>query len=268
MADGVNKIIAGQEYRAAGALIMGSKGGLGHLKRLASPSFWPVHRKESTWVPKPNPGAHGTSLCLPLELIMRDELALGRNRREVGSILAEGKVKVDGRARRERNHPAGLMDVVEFTDANLAYRVMPIEGKGLSVIKITKEEAKFKLCKILRKGTAPHGRIQYGMHDGRSLTPKPEEGESAVYSTNDTLRISIPTQRVLSHIKFEKGNFAIVIAGRNLGKSGKIVGLQPGTATRPSMVTIEDVTGKKFDTMVDYTFVVGTDKPTIKLEAS
>jgi ribosomal protein S4E len=34
------------------------------------------------------------------------------------------------------------------------------------------------------------------------------------------------------------------------------------------MVRIEDDTGNKFDTMRDYTFVVGTDKPAIKLEAS
>ncbi len=247
---------------------MGSKGGLGHLKRLASPSFWPVHRKESAWVPKPNPGAHHSSTCLPLELIIRDELTLGRNRREAGSILAGGKIRVDGRVRRERNLPAGLMDVVEFPDANLAYRVIPLEGKGLSVVKIPKDEAKFKLCKILRKSVAPGGRVQYGTHDGRSLILPQGEGGTDPYSTNDTLRISIPTQRVLNHIKFEKGNFALVTAGRNSGKSGKIVDLQPGTATRPSMVTIEDASGNKFDTMVDYTFVVGTDKSTIKLEAS
>lgn len=246
---------------------MGHKGGLGHLKRLASPSFWPVHRKESTWVAKPDPGAHALSHCLPLELVIRDELALGKNRREVGSILAGGKVRVDGRPRRARNHATGLMDVVEFTDANIAYRVLPVEGKGLSLVKITKEEAKFKLCKILRKGVAPGGRVHYGMHDGRTLAVAPTDSETAAYSTNDTLRISIPTQRVLNQIKFEKGNFAIVIAGRNLGKSGKIVELQAGTATRPAMVTLEDTTGNKFDTMVDYTFVVGTDKPAIKLEA-
>ena len=246
---------------------MAHKGGQGHLKRLASPSFWPVHRKESTWVAKPDPGAHAISHCLPLELVIRDELALGKNRREVGSILAGGKVRVDGRPRRARNHATGLMDVVEFTDANIAYRVLPVEGKGLSLVKITKEETKFKLCKILRKGVAPGGRVRYGMHDGRTLAVAPIDGETAAYSTNDTLRISIPTQRVLNQIKFEKGNFAIVIAGRNLGKSGKIVELQAGTATRPAMVTLEDTTGNKFDTMVDYTFVVGTDKPAIKLEA-
>ena len=80
--------------------------------------------------------------------------------------------------------------------------------------------------------------------------------------------ISLPTQRVLNQIKFEKGNFVLVIAGRSSGRNGKILEMQKGTATRPAMVTIEDPTGSKFETVVDYTFVVGTDKPTIKLEAT
>jgi len=247
---------------------MGSKGGLGHLKRLPAPSFWPIHRKESVWAPKPNPGAHKISSCLPLELIIRDELGVAATRREVSTILSAGKVKIDGRPRIERNHPVGIMDVVELTDANLAYRVIPVEGRGLSLVKISKDEAKFKLCKVLRKTTASKNLTQYGLHDGRSLTVSPKEGEPANYSTNDTLRLSIPTQKVLSHIKFEKGNYALVMAGRNLGRSGKIVEFQQGTATRPATVTIEDPTGNKFDTKVEYTFVVGTDKPAIKLEAS
>ena len=247
---------------------MGRKGGLGHLKRLASPEYWPLHRKEHPWAPKPNPGPHPSSNCLPLEVIVRDELGLARNRREVSKIVSGGKVKVDGRGRLERNHPAGLMDVVEFSDANLAYRMLPLKGKGLGLVKISKEEAKFKLCKILRKDTVPKGLVQYGTHDGRNLTFPATDPQSSEFSTNDTLRISIPTQRVLNHMKFEKGNYALVTAGRNMGKIGKIVELQPATATRPAMVRIEDDAGTKFDTMVDYTFVVGTDKPAIKLEAS
>ncbi|HUK50354.1 MAG TPA: 30S ribosomal protein S4e, partial [Terriglobales bacterium] len=220
---------------------MTNKGGARHLKRLVAPEYWPIHRKEAPWAPKPNPGAHKSSQCLPLELIVRDELGLARNRREASKTLASGKVKVDGKSRIERDYPTGLMDVVEFTDANLAYRVLPVKGKGLSIIRITKEEAKFKLCKILRRTTARGNQVQYGTHDGRSITPQAAEGGGlASYSTNDTLRISIPTQRVLTHIKFEKGNYAVVTAGRNLGRSGKIVELQSGTATRPAMVSIED----------------------------
>lgn len=265
MACGVCQVIAGKEHRGDWGLGMARKGGLRHLKRLASPSFWPVRRKEAAWVSKPNAGAHSASRCLPLKLIIRDELHLGKNGREVGSILAGGKVNVDGRPRRDRNYSIGLMDVVEFTEANATYRLLPVEGRGLSLIKITKEEAKFKLCKVLHKGTAPGGRVTYGMHDGRTLTVKPTEAESVDYSTNDTLRMSVPTQRVLDRIKFEKGTFALVIAGRNEGKSGKIVELQRGTATRPATVTIEDKTGNRFDTRVDYTFVVGTNEPAIRL---
>jgi small subunit ribosomal protein S4e len=192
---------------------------------------------------------------------------VAKTRREVVRILSHGKVKVDGRTRYDENYPVGLMDVIELADANLAYRVLPIERKGLTVLRIPKDEAKFKLCKIMDKKIASKGTVQFGVHDGRNvIAPKDETG--AQYRTNDTLRLSLPTQRILSHIKFEKGNLALVVAGRNAGKSGKIVELQNGTATRPAMVTIEDNIGSKFDTIVNYTLVVGTDKPAIKLEAA
>jgi small subunit ribosomal protein S4e len=247
---------------------MGNKGGTGHLKRLPAPGFWPIHRKEFVWAPKPSPGAHKTSSCLPLELVLRDELGQAKTRREVAAILASGKVRVDGRVRQDKNFPVGIMDVVELIDANIAYRILPVEGRGLSPVRIPKDEAKFKLCKILRKNTEAKGLVQFGMHDGRNFTVSPSDAEASGYSTNDTLRLSVPTQRVLGHIKFEKGNSALVVAGRNLGRTGRIVELQGGTATRPAMVTIEGSSGSKIDTIVDYTFVVGTDKPTIKLEAS
>jgi small subunit ribosomal protein S4e len=185
----------------------------------------------------------------------------------VAVILSNGKVKVDGRVRQEKNFPLGIMDVIELTDANISYRVLPIERRGLSLIKITKEEAKYKLGKIIRKSTNPKGATQYGLHDGRNIAVSTTGSDTPTYSTNDTLRLSIPGQRVLGHMKFEKGNFALVVAGHNLGRTGKIAEMQQGTATRPAMVTLEDSAGSKFDTMVKYTFVVGTDKPSIKLEA-
>jgi small subunit ribosomal protein S4e len=248
---------------------MARKGGLGHLKRLPAPWFWPIHRKEAAWAPKPIPGAHKSEQSLPLALVLRNELGVAKTRKEIASILSHGKVKIDGRPRTDMNYPVGLMDVVELPDANLAYRALPVERRGLKLIKIPKDEAKFKLCKVLRKTVTREGIQQYGLHDGRTLLSTSKEGQTATkFSTNDTLRISVPTQRVLNQIKFEKGNSALVVAGRNLGRSGKIVELQQGTATRPAMVTIEDSTGSKFDTMADYTFVVGTDKSTIKLEAT
>jgi small subunit ribosomal protein S4e len=246
---------------------MGNKGGLRHLKRLPAPSYWPIHRKETAWAPKPNAGAHPTQSCLPLGVLLRDALGVAKTRREVVRILSQGKVKVDGRTRYTENYAVGLMDVVELAEAN-AYRILPVEKQGLTIIRIPKDEAKFKLCKVMDKKITRKGVLQFGVHDGRNfMIPQDATGE-AKYATNDTLRVSVPMQRILNHIRFEKGNLALVVGGRNAGKSGKIVDLQNGTATRPAMVTIEDQTGNKFDTIVDYTFVVGTDKPAIKLEAA
>lgn len=245
---------------------MASKGGLGHLKSLPAPWFWPIHRKERPWAPKPSPGPHRSYASLPMALIIRDELDLAKTRREVSSILAGGKVKVDGRTRLDENYPVGLMDVIELADANVAYRVLPIERRGLSLVRIAKDEARFKLCKILGKRTLTNGMVQINLHDGRNITLPATE--AAPYSTRDTLRISIPGQRILGAIKFDKGNHAIVVAGRNLGKSGKITEIEKGTATRPAMVTLEDAAGTKLETMADYTFVVGTEVPAIKLGAA
>jgi small subunit ribosomal protein S4e len=192
---------------------------------------------------------------------------MAKTRREVVRILSQGKVKIDGRTRYEEKFPVGLMDVIELADANIAYRVLLIERKGLSLIRIPKDEAKYKLCKVMRKRIAPKGLLQFNVHDGRNAIVS-TDAEAAQYETNDTLRLSVPTQRILNHFKFEKGNLALVVAGRNLGRTGKIVDVQQGTATRPAMVTIEDQTGNRIDTVVNYTFVVGSDKPAIKLEAS
>jgi len=199
-------------------------------------------------------------------LIIRDELELAKTRREVSLILAGGKVKVDGRTRLDENYSVGLMDVIELADANVAYRVLPIERRGLSLVRIAKDEARFKLCKIIDKRTLRKGMVQISLHDGRNITLPTTE--AAPYSTRDTLRINIPTQRILGTIKFEKGNHAIVVAGRNLGKSGRITEIQNGTATRPAVVTLEDAAGTKLETLADYTFVVGTEEPAIKLGAA
>jgi len=245
---------------------MGHKSGVKHLKRLATPSFWPLHRKEHAWAPKPHAGAHRSEACLPLGLIVREETKSATTRRETAQILAGGNVKIDGRTRSDVNCPVGLMDVVEFQDANLTYRILPVHRRGLSLIRIPKDEAKFKLCKIMDRRTARKGTMQLILHDGRTIGLSKEE--AAPYATNDTLRISLPTQRILSHIPFQKSNLALVVAGRNQGKNGKVIEMQNGTATRPAMVTIEDSDGNRFDTVKDYTFIVGTDKTAIKLETS
>lgn len=250
---------------------MGKKGGRKHLKREMAPRFWLIHPKEVQWAVKPRPGPHSQRACLTLSGVLRDVLGYAKNTRESKIILARDRVTVDGKIRRDHKFPTGLMDVIELPDANMTYRILPATGKGLTAVRIPKDEAKAKLCRIEDKTTLQKGKVQLNLHDGRNIIVQVQDvrdPKEDTYKTRDTLRISIPTQKILGHLRFAEGAYAIVTSGRNLGRHGKIMKIEPSTAARRATALIEDPSGTRFETIADYLFVVGEEKPIIKIEGA
>ena len=248
---------------------MGKKGEKKHLKRKPAPKSWPIHRKELVWTIKPKPGPPPPSSCLPLALVIRDLLGFAKTRREAKAIISQEKIRVDGKIQRDEQFPAGLMDVISIPDAEKAYRILPSE-KGFALHPIEKEEAGFKLCRIESKTVVDGGHIQLNLHDGRNAlihvedAKKPEED---VYNLLETLKISVPDQEITEHAKLAEGVMALIIGGKNAGRHGKIVAIEqrPGQKRRNQLVTIEDTKGKRFQTVLDFTFVVGKTEPFISL---
>ena len=252
---------------------MGKKGGRRHLKRKPAPEFWPIHRKEAVWTVKPNAGPHPISRCIPLTLVLRDVLSVAKTRSEAKTIIHEEKIMVDGKVQREELFPTGLMDVVSIPDMEKWYRVLPYE-KGLLFHPISKDEATFKLCRIENKKVLSGGNVQLNLHDGRNVLVKvkdPNKPEEDVFHTLDTLKISLPNQEILGHMKLAEGAPALIVGGKNAGKHGKIVAIEqrPRQKRKNSLVTVEDERGNRFQTTVDYVFVIGDKQPHISLpEAS
>ena len=247
---------------------MGKKGGVRHLKRMPAPAFWPLHKKEFQWAPKPIAGPHPAEKCLPLTLIVRDILHYAKNAREAKIILSEGRVKVDGKVRREPKYPAGLMDVIEVPDAKSVFRILPSLGRGLDLVKVSKEESSFKLCRIENMTTVRGGDVQLNLHDGRNILIKVKDSRSSVkesFETFDSIQLALKDRKILRRLKFGEGSYAVVTSGRNIGRSGKIVKFEEATAARPGIVTIEGAQGETFQTTADYVFIVGDDRPLIAL---
>lgn len=247
---------------------MGKKGGSRHLKRMPAPAFWPIHVKEFQWVTKPSPGPHSIEESLPISLALRDILHYARTNREARRILSEKKIKVDGKVRIDKQFPIGLMDIIEIPDAELAYRVTPIKGKGLSIIEIPKEEKSFKLCRIENKKNVKGGNIQLQLHDGRSILLKindPNNPQEDIYKTRDTLQVTLPDQEILKHVVFKENVYALVTAGRNTGRSGRIIKIEESKFAKPSIVTIEDDEGNSFQTIANYVLVVGENEPLLRI---
>jgi len=248
---------------------LGKMGEKKHLKRKPAPKFWPIHRKEAVWTVKPEPGPHSLLLCIPLALIVRDILGFAKTRKEARKIISQEKIKVNGKIQREELFPVGLMDVISIPDTGKAYRVLP-SRKGLVLHSIEADEAKFRLSRIENKTAVKGGHLQLNLHDGTSILvqvrdlKKPEED---VYQTLDTLKLSIPDQEVIVHMKFTVGAPAIIIGGKNVGKYGKITAIEekPSQKRRGLLVTIEDKNGNRLQTTLHFVFVVGDTEPSISL---
>uniref|UniRef100_A0A7J2U0Y8 Small ribosomal subunit protein eS4 n=1 Tax=Ignisphaera aggregans TaxID=334771 RepID=A0A7J2U0Y8_9CREN len=242
-----------------------------HLKRLAAPWFWPILRKEYKWVVKPSPGPHPINRSMPLLTVIRDVLGYAKTAKEAKYIIYSGKVLVDGVVRKDYRFPVGIMDVVAIPEIELYTRFIPYPTKYLWFTKIPKEEANLKIVRIEDKVTVKGGHIQLNLLDGRNIVirvkdPK-QPAEATNFATLDSLLIEVPSQQIIQHIKLDIGKIAIVIDGKNVGRIGKIVNMdvKPGLKRRRSVVTLEDMQGHRFQTILDYIMVVGDEKPLLTL---
>ncbi|MEX2719836.1 MAG: 30S ribosomal protein S4e [Candidatus Wukongarchaeota archaeon] len=256
---------------------MGRKGNRQHMKRLAAPRLWPVHRKKAVWAVKPSPGPHPMGECLPLQVIIRDILDYAKTGKEAKKIITDGKIIVDGRVRKDRRFPVGLMDVIEIPDLEELYRVLPKYRKGLVLQPIEAEEKNFKLCKVIGKTTIKGGKTQFNLYDGRNLvlvegrdySEEEEESETEIISfndikVNDVLKISIPNQKFEEYIKLEEGVIGLIVGGKNAGRFGVIKDITKGLMRSLNLITIETET-EPIMTPLDFVFVVGKETPLIKL---
>lgn len=219
------------------------------LKRLASPKWWPIERKIKKFTVPPR-GPHKKNLSLPLQVLLRDTLKLAETGKEARTVIKKGEILIDGRKIKDPKFGVGIFDLIEIPSIKRFWRIIP--KNGLSLIEIPENEKKLKICKIVDKKTLKGKRDQLNLNDGRNILTKEK------YSTQDSLLIELPEQKIVDHIKFEKGSIAMVLEGRNAGKVSKIKEIEK------NRVWLEDE--KTYEVPKKLVIVVGRDKPIIKLE--
>jgi len=242
---------------------MARKGAKRHLKRLAAPDQWYLSRKTYKWAVRPRPGPHSMKTSIPLLYIVRDYLGYAKNAREARKILNEGKVLVDGRVRRDYKFPVGIMDVIALPETGEYYRVLPNRIGKLVLHPISAEEAGVKPLRISNKRMVRGGKVQLNLHDGSNHLIGADEKDR--YFTSYTIFMKVPEREVVDVVPFEVGTYVFVTQGKNVARKGKVVEVRRFPMGWPDVVTIEDENGELFDTLKEYAFVVGKEKPEISL---
>lgn len=244
------------------------------MKRLAAPSHWMLDKLSGIFAPRPSTGPHKMRECIPVTLILRNRLKYALSRREVNMIAMRRLIKVDNKTRTDKNFPCGLMDVLTLDKSGENYRVMyDVKGR-FTLHRITKEEAAYKLCKVVKRAVAKKATIGRNplasgqlaaipyivTHDGRTIRyPNPD------VNVNDTVKLDLSTGRISGHIKFDNGNLCLVSRGANRGRIGTLQHLErhPGSF---DIVHLKDRKGNAFATRLTNVLIVGEgNKPWISL---
>lgn len=242
------------------------KSSLRHLRRTVAPPFWPISRKELVWTVKPKPGPHPITRSLPLGIVLRDILGYAFSMKEARRILAERKISVDGRIVTDYKFPIGLMDVIHVIPEDKYYRVVPDRTNKFKLVEISKEEAGYKLARVIRKQTVTGGALQITLHDGRNIIFSKEQTSTLPnIRTLDSVVITVPRQSLVRHLPLKEGMLAVVTEGRHTGFIGRVESIQQVFKRKDSIVVLKNNNGETVRTVLEYVLPVGDEKPVLSL---
>lgn len=224
-----------------------------HIKRIAAPRSWPINRKSSRWIYRPNPGAHAKEDSMALGTIMKEILGVAKTDKDVKYILSTRKVKINGKIRKDQKFSVGLMDVISYDNKN--YRILFNYKGRLTLIPISEDESRIILRKIVGKRFLKGKKIQISFLDSTNLILDKKD-----LKVSDTLVFE--NEKIKDHLKLEKGAVVYIIKGSQVGKVGIVEEIKEEKSLNPSkIVFLKDKI--KLETIKQYAFVIGKNKSLI-----
>jgi small subunit ribosomal protein S4e len=153
---------------------------------------------------------------------------------------------IDGRVCKETRRGVGLMDVLSLGDNH--YRCVLDHNGRLRYRPISADEAGWKVCRIEGKSTIKGGKTQLNLHDGRNIIVE----DAAEYSTGSSLKIALPSQDIIEHIKFAEGVRCYLIGGAHVGGFANMTSFEVKRSSMANEVQFDD-----FGTVASNVFAVG-----------
>jgi small subunit ribosomal protein S4e len=227
-----------------------------HQKRIATPKAWMLGKLQGIYSVRPSQGPHKRRESIPISIALQQKLKYALGFREVKTILndKESSVKVDGKLRRDRGFPLGIMDVLSLEKTNERFRVL-YDHKGRFYLKeLNETEGRFKLLKVTKKILGPNKVPYIVTHDARTIRfPNPN------IEIGDTLKYDLIDRKIVDIAKLEIGNTSYAIGGNNIGRVGIITNIEkhPGSF---DIVHVKDSHQKNFATRTTNIFVLGKGK--------
>jgi small subunit ribosomal protein S4e len=238
-----------------------------HQKRLAAPLSYPIARKPFKYTFHGEAGAHGIkdTNAIPLGLILRETLGFATSSKELKYILNRRQVFVDGKPKISPRWMVGPNDVLSIPSIDEYYRLTPWVGRRkIKLVPIDKKDSNWKLCVIKNKKTLRGGDIQLNLSDGRNIRITKDDKDFSKYVTKGTLKIELPSQKILDFYPFELNSPVLITRGTNTGLSGKLSYVEKRIGKNRSIAIVESSSSdEKIITAMENVVIIGKNEAVI-----
>ena len=189
-----------------------------HLKRQKVPKNWPIERKGTAYIVRPNANM---SNGMPILIILRDMLKLAQNRKEVKRIIHSKNLLLNGSLVKDEKNSVSLFDALTIVPSNENYRLSLSEKGKFQIKKINAGEEIHKIAKIVNKKVLKGKKVQLNLSDGRNFL------SDIKCNVNDSVLIDLKKKKIEKCLPLKEKGDVLVFAGKHAGKKASINKIDP-----------------------------------------
>ena len=189
-----------------------------HQKRNKVPKNWPIARKGTTFVVKPN------SLGMPIVIVLRDVLKIAKTKREVKKAIHQKNLLINNKMVVDEKKSMELFDVLTIVPSKKYFRLVLSENGKYSLEEINEKDSLSKVSKIIGKKVLPKKKVQINLYDGRNYlsNEKCVVGDSAI--------VDLKSNKITKILPLKIGSEVLAISGKHAGKVGELKDLNSESA--------------------------------------
>lgn len=182
-----------------------------HMKREKIPKNWPIRKKGSTYIVRPNSNIYKG---IPVLIILRDILKIGQNRREIKKALHEKKILLNNKQIYDEKDVALLFDIISLKPSKKHYRLELNEKGKFLVEEISEKIAEKKIAKIIGKKTLKGKKTQINLSDGRNFI------SNTKCQVNDSVVVNLKDKAIEKCLPLREKENILIFDGKHAGEKG------------------------------------------------
>jgi small subunit ribosomal protein S4e len=184
-----------------------------HLKRQKIPKNWPIQRKGTSYIVRPN---FNMEKGIPILIVLRDMLKVAQNRKEVKKALNSRRVLLNNKLVTSEKNSVLLFDVINLVPSNQNYRLSLTEKGKFKAEEIKEAEANKKIAKIVNKKILKGKKIQLNLDDGKNIL------SDIKCTVNDSVLLDLEKGKIVKCLPLKEKSKVMVFAGNHAGSTGVI----------------------------------------------